>query len=180
MKLASRLRFVQRCDAPPMRCGDAPPMWPRRRRCNRAETGAETGAETSAACAQDRFKIDAEFRQNTDKIQTSYMQIQTCMYVLVSIPKMQTSYRLNRNTILFRWNPHTYTFKHIHAHSVLSVLDTDMYVSNTDMYVWCMYVYVFFCTYIQDKSVTMLSVCAQKYIQIQTCRFPDGSLWLRQ
>jgi hypothetical protein len=37
-----------------------------------------------------------------------------------------------------------------------------------------MYVYVFFCTYIQDKSVTMLSVCAQKYIQIQTCRFPDG------
>ncbi len=33
--------------------------------------------------------------------------------------------------------------------------------------------YVFFCTYIQDKSVTMLSVCAQKYIQIQTCKVPD-------
>ena len=115
MKSACRLRFVQRRDAAAMRCGcnamaaamrrcdgDATAMRPRRRRCNRAETGAETGAETSAACAQDRFKIDAEFRQNNDKIQTSYMQIQTCMYVLVSIPKMQTSYRLNRNAILFR------------------------------------------------------------------------------
>jgi hypothetical protein len=55
------------------------------------------------------------------------------MYVLVSIPKMQTSYRLNRNAILFLGESHTYTFMQIHAHSVLSVLDTDMYVSNTDM-----------------------------------------------
>ena len=41
-----------------------------------------------------------------------------------------------------------------------------------------MYVYVSFCTYIQDKSVTMLSVCAQRYIQIQTCRIPDVPLHL--
>ncbi len=33
--------------------------------------------------------------------------------------------------------------------------------------------YVSFCTYIQDKSVSMLYVCAQKYIHIQTCRIPD-------
>ena len=84
-------------------------------------------------CACILIKIDAEFRQNTDKIQTSYMQIQTCMYVLVSNTKMQTSYRLNTNTILFLSKSHTYTFKQIQAHSVLSVLDTDMYVSNTDM-----------------------------------------------
>jgi hypothetical protein len=37
-----------------------------------------------------------------------------------------------------------------------------------------MYVPVSFCTYIQDKSVTMLSGCAQRYIQIQTCRIPDA------
>lgn len=55
------------------------------------------------------------------------------MYKLVSFLKIQTSYRLNTNTILFLGESHTYTFKQIHAHSVLSVLDTDMYVSNTDM-----------------------------------------------
>jgi hypothetical protein len=57
--------------------------------------------------------------------------------------------------------------------SDLSVCNTHMYVSNTDMSVWCLYVYVSFCSYIQDKSVTMLSVCAPKYIHIQTCRIPD-------
>jgi hypothetical protein len=36
-----------------------------------------------------------------------------------------------------------------------------------------MYVHVSFGTYIQDKSVTILSVCAQRYIQIQTCRIAD-------
>ena len=36
-----------------------------------------------------------------------------------------------------------------------------------------MYVYVSFCTYIQDKSVTIMYVCAQRYIHIQTCRIPD-------
>jgi hypothetical protein len=77
MKSASRLHFVQRRDAAPMRCGDAmamrrrcdcnataqTAMQPRRnRRRNRAETGAETaqkpaqktGAETAvtgAVCA---------------------------------------------------------------------------------------------------------------------------------
>ena len=95
------------------------------------------------------------------------------MYELVSIPKIQTLYRLNTNTILFLGQSHTCTFKQIH--SVLSVLDTDMYLSNTNMPVWCLYLYVSFCTYIQDKSVAMLSVCAPRYIQIQTCRIPDAS-----
>ena len=36
-----------------------------------------------------------------------------------------------------------------------------------------------FCQYIQDKSVSMLSVCAQKYIHIQICRIPDGNCKLR-
>ncbi len=55
------------------------------------------------------------------------------MYELVYNPKIQTSYRFNTNTILFLGESHTYTFKQIHAHSVWSVLHTDMYVSNTNM-----------------------------------------------
>ena len=53
-------------------------------------TGTYTHVCMCLYIAQDRFKINAEFRQNTDKIQTSYMQIQTCMYELVSIPRIQT------------------------------------------------------------------------------------------
>jgi hypothetical protein len=157
MKLASRLRFVQRCDALPMQCGDATAMWPRRRRCNRAETGAETGA----VCAQDRFKIDAEFRQNNDKIQTSYMQIQTCMYVLVSIPKMQTSYRLNRNAILFRWNPHS--CKYMHILFCLYWIQTCMYQIQTCLYEVCMCMYFFAHTYKISQLLCCLYVLKNTY-----------------
>ena len=99
---------AMRCGADAMwRCdGDATAM-PPRRRCDRAETGAETGA----VYAQDRFKIHAELRHNTDKIQTSYMQTQTCMYELVSFQSIQTSYRLNTDTILFLGKSNTYTIQ---------------------------------------------------------------------
>jgi hypothetical protein len=191
MKSSSRLHFANDAERP--RCDSATAMQPRQ--CDRDATAMRAWScidanaqlaftdlwpdQTAENTARSR-KIQARYRmiqtgymQKTWKIQTRYIQIQTCMYELVSNPKIQTSYRFNTNTILFQGESHTYTFKQIHAHSVLSVLHTDMYVSNTNMSVWCLYLYVSFCTYIQDKSVTMLSVCAQRYIQIQTCKVPD-------
>ena len=78
MKSACRLRFVQRRDAAAMRCGcnamrrcdgDATAMRPRRRRCNRAETGAKTGAETGAVYAG----IFAKIQQDSDTYSSRYM-----------------------------------------------------------------------------------------------------------
>ena len=90
------LRAAMRCAADALRrcSGDVTEqtaMQPRRNRCSKC-----------SRWHRNRFKIKAGFRQNTDKIQTAYMQIQACMYVLVSITKMQTTYRLNTNTILFQ------------------------------------------------------------------------------
>ena len=160
MKLASRLRFVQRCNALPMQCGDATAMWPRRRRCNRAETGAETGA----VCAQDRFKIDAEFRQNNDKIQTSYMQIQTCMYVLVSIPKMQTSYRLIETQYCSgEIHIHTHSSTYMHILYCLYWIQTCMYQIQTCLYEVCMCMYFFAHTYKISQLLCCLYVLKDTY-----------------
>ncbi len=46
---------------------------------------------------------------------------------------LSEQYRLNTNTILSIGESDIYTFKQIHAHSDLSVCNTDMYVSNKDM-----------------------------------------------
>ena len=56
----------RRCDASPMRCGDATAM---RRRCNRAESGAETGAETGAVYAG----IFAKIQQDSDTYSSRYV-----------------------------------------------------------------------------------------------------------
>ncbi len=63
-------RAATRCGADAMRrCdGDVTAMRPRRRRCNRAGTGAET--------AGDGAETGTEFKYNTDKIQTRYMYLQ--------------------------------------------------------------------------------------------------------
>jgi hypothetical protein len=82
---------------------------------------------------KEKARIQIKYLQDTDKIQALYMHIQICVYVYVSDHDIQTSYRLNSKTILFIGESHTYTFKQIHAHSDLSLWQTDMYVSNTDM-----------------------------------------------
>jgi precorrin-3B methylase len=64
--------------------------------------------------------VQTRYRQDTDNIH-------------VSVPEIQTSYRLDTNTILFIGESNTYTLKQLRAHSDVSVCHTDMYVSNTDI-----------------------------------------------
>jgi hypothetical protein len=51
--------------------------------------------------ALDRCRIQTKYLQDTSRMQATYMHIQTCVYVYVSDHDIQTSYRLNTNTILF-------------------------------------------------------------------------------
>ena len=78
MKSTSRLRFQQRCDAAAMRrrCdGDATAMRPRRRQCNRAETGAETGAVYAG--------IFAKIQQDSDKYSSRYLWVFHAKYLQI-------------------------------------------------------------------------------------------------
>jgi hypothetical protein len=91
-----------------------------------------------------------------------------CVYEYVSVPEIQTSYRLNANTnytILFIGQSHTYAFKQIHAHSDCSYfIHTCMYLMQTCLYDVCMCMYLFaHTTYKMSQLLCCLRVPKSTY-----------------
>jgi hypothetical protein len=158
-------RAATRCGADALRqCdGNATAM---RRRCNRAD-GDATAQKPAQKPAENSDIILTRYRQNsdiiltryrviiTDNIQTIYMKVQTCVYEYVSVPEIQTSYRLNTNTTLFMGESHTHSSKDMHILICLYVKQTSMYLIQTCMYDVCMCMNLFAHAY----KISQLLLC---------------------
>jgi hypothetical protein len=108
-----------------------------------------------------------EFRHNTGIIQTTHIQIETFIYLFVSFRRIQTSYILDTNTT------HTVhmkrTYMHIHANTCKYSNDCityRLYVLNTNMVVFGMYLYVSLGTYIQMNQYVLCM-----YVLKNTCNY---------